>query len=119
MPNPLSDPTFPQNLEAERAILGSILLDNGALNGVVEGLGSDVFFSESNRFLFNISTTARRLPSPSRRSRTCLRPNPSRWYCHQNCHHRMVVFGFFCPPETCTRTNRWPSNAVLSERADS
>ncbi|HEV2176759.1 MAG TPA: replicative DNA helicase [Terriglobia bacterium] len=42
----------PHNLEAERALLGSILLDNQALNVALEALGRDDFFSESNRVLF-------------------------------------------------------------------
>src|SRR5579863_9629153 len=47
-----ADRTFPQNLEAERALLGSILLDNQALSVAVEALIRDDFFSESNRILF-------------------------------------------------------------------
>lgn len=43
----------PQNLEAERALLGSIILDNGALNLVVGTVGRDDFFSESNRAIFS------------------------------------------------------------------
>ena len=40
---------FPHSLEAERAVLGSILLDNGALNVVIESVGKDDFFSEAHR----------------------------------------------------------------------
>ncbi len=44
--------TFPHNLEAERALLGSILLDNGALNLALSGMGKDDFFSEAHRVTF-------------------------------------------------------------------
>jgi replicative DNA helicase len=39
-------------LEAERALLGSILLDNSALNVALEGVGKDDFFSEAHRITF-------------------------------------------------------------------
>jgi replicative DNA helicase len=48
-----SDRTVPQNLEAERALLGSILLDNSALNLALEGVGKDDFFSEAHRITFD------------------------------------------------------------------
>jgi len=44
--------TVPQNLEAERAVLGSVLLDNSALNLVVEAISKDDFFSECHRIIF-------------------------------------------------------------------
>lgn len=45
--------TFPHNLEAERALLGSVLLDNGTLNVMVETLGREDFFSESHRLILD------------------------------------------------------------------
>ncbi|HEV2348221.1 MAG TPA: replicative DNA helicase [Terriglobia bacterium] len=42
----------PHSLEAERALLGSIILDNGALNLVVGIVNRDDFFSEANRIAF-------------------------------------------------------------------
>jgi len=39
----------PQNLEAEQSILGGILLDNNALNNVLEILGMGDFYSEAHR----------------------------------------------------------------------
>jgi replicative DNA helicase len=48
----VSEKTFPHNLEAERALLGSILLDNGALNVALGLLGKDDFFSEAHRIAF-------------------------------------------------------------------
>ena len=39
----------PQNLEAEQSILGGILLDNLALNTVLELLETDDFYSEAHR----------------------------------------------------------------------
>jgi len=43
----------PHNLEAERALLGSIILDNGALNLAVGTVGRDDYFSESHRAIFS------------------------------------------------------------------
>jgi replicative DNA helicase len=40
-------------LEAERALLGSILLDNSALNLALEAVGKDDFFSEAHRITFD------------------------------------------------------------------
>jgi replicative DNA helicase len=48
----LSDRTVPHNLEAERALLGSILLDNSALNFALETLGKEDFYSEAHRHTF-------------------------------------------------------------------
>jgi len=42
----------PQNAEAEQSILGGILLDNQALNTVLELLGTKDFYSESHRRIF-------------------------------------------------------------------
>lgn len=46
----------PHSLEAERALLGSILLDNGALNLAVGTVNKDDFFSEANRLTFGKMT---------------------------------------------------------------
>jgi replicative DNA helicase len=58
------DRTLPHNLEAERALLGSILIDNGALNVALETLDKDDFFSEAHRLTFD------RMVGISERSRT-------------------------------------------------
>ncbi|MBN2569536.1 MAG: replicative DNA helicase [Deltaproteobacteria bacterium] len=42
----------PQNLEAEQSILGGILLDNSAVNNVIEILDADDFYSEAHRKIF-------------------------------------------------------------------
>jgi replicative DNA helicase len=44
-------------LEAERALLGSILLDNSALNTALEGLRKDDFFSDAHRITFEKMTS--------------------------------------------------------------
>ncbi len=44
---------LPHNLEAERALLGSVLLDNGTLNVILETLGRDDFFSENHRLILD------------------------------------------------------------------
>jgi replicative DNA helicase len=43
---------LPQNLEAERSILGAVLLDNHALNAAVEKLRSEDFFLPQHRRIF-------------------------------------------------------------------
>src|SRR5208282_3516577 len=43
---------LPHNLEAERSILGAILLDNHALNAAVERLRSEDFFLPQHRHIF-------------------------------------------------------------------
>src|SRR4030043_1291264 len=52
------DPSFykgpPQNIEAEQSILGSILLENSALNSALEILSKDDFYNEGHRKIFNI-----------------------------------------------------------------
>jgi replicative DNA helicase len=48
----LADRAVPQNLEAERALLGSVLLDNGALSVALEFISKDDFFSEAHRTAF-------------------------------------------------------------------
>jgi len=49
---PLAELKAPHNLEAERALLGSVILDNEALNHVVGIVGRNDFFSEANRVTF-------------------------------------------------------------------
>ena len=43
----------PQNLEAELSILGGILIDNDAINKVLEVLDSSAFYRENNRKIFD------------------------------------------------------------------
>ncbi|HUK30153.1 MAG TPA: DnaB-like helicase N-terminal domain-containing protein, partial [Candidatus Acidoferrum sp.] len=43
---------LPHNLDAERSILGAILLDNHALNPAVEKLKTDDFFLDPHRRIF-------------------------------------------------------------------
>src|SRR5438094_2763550 len=43
---------LPHNLEAERALLGSVLLDNGALNTILEVVRKDDFFADAHRIAF-------------------------------------------------------------------
>jgi replicative DNA helicase len=44
---------LPQNLEAERSILGAILLDNNALNAAVEHLKPEDFFHDHHRRIYS------------------------------------------------------------------
>jgi replicative DNA helicase len=44
---------LPQNLDAERSVLGAILLDNHALNMAVEKLKPEDFFLDQHRRIFN------------------------------------------------------------------
>ncbi len=48
----LGEKALPHNFEAEKALLGSILLDNGALNVALGVLSKDDFFSEGHRVTF-------------------------------------------------------------------
>jgi replicative DNA helicase len=48
----VSEKAFPHNLEAERALLGSILLDNGVLNQALEVIDKNDFFSDGHRTIF-------------------------------------------------------------------
>jgi replicative DNA helicase len=54
----------PQNLDAEQSVLGAILLDNEAINQVVEVLGDIDFYRESHRQIFRamVELTDRNLP---------------------------------------------------------
>src|SRR5579872_5220283 len=53
----VTEKAFPHNLEAERALLGSILLDNGVLNRTLEIVDKNDFFSDSHRTMFEKMTT--------------------------------------------------------------
>jgi len=48
----VSEKAFPHNLEAERALLGSVLMDNGALNQALEFIDKNDFFSDAHRTMF-------------------------------------------------------------------
>lgn len=43
----------PQNLEAEQAVLGGMLIDNDAINRVIEVVGADDFYRENHRKIFD------------------------------------------------------------------
>jgi DnaB-like helicase N terminal domain/Protein of unknown function (DUF3987) len=49
----VSEKSLPHSLDAERALLGSILLDADSLALVLPELGRDDFFVESHRFIFD------------------------------------------------------------------
>jgi replicative DNA helicase len=49
---PIKDKTLPQNLEAERTVLGAIVVDNEAFNGAAELLSRDDFYREAHRRVF-------------------------------------------------------------------
>jgi replicative DNA helicase len=51
--SPALERPLPQNLDAERSILGAILLDNHALNAAIESLKPEDFFLEQHRRVFN------------------------------------------------------------------
>jgi len=52
MPIETGEHILPHNQEAEKALLGSILLDESALNIVLENLVKEDFYSESHRLIF-------------------------------------------------------------------
>jgi DnaB helicase-like protein/AAA domain-containing protein len=45
-------PTLPNNLEAERALLGAVLLDNASLNAVSDKIEPNAFFHEHHRKIY-------------------------------------------------------------------
>jgi replicative DNA helicase len=48
----MSDRTLPHNLEAEKCVLGAILIDNPSFNQAAEVIGSDDFFRDAHRRIF-------------------------------------------------------------------
>ncbi|MGO9642823.1 MAG: replicative DNA helicase [Candidatus Acidiferrales bacterium] len=49
---PVLERPLPQNLDAERSVLGAILIDNNALNVALERLRADDFLSDYNRRIY-------------------------------------------------------------------
>ena len=49
---PVLERPLPQNLDAERSVLGAILIDNNALNVAIERLRAEDFLSDYNRRIF-------------------------------------------------------------------
>jgi len=64
MGDPFFDKGLPSNVEAERSILGAILLDNAVCNQAIELLRRDDFFLDSHRRIFDkmIALTERLMP---------------------------------------------------------
>jgi replicative DNA helicase len=62
--DPFFDKGLPSNVEAERSILGAILLDNAVCNQAIELLRRDDFFLDSHRRIFDkmVSLTERLMP---------------------------------------------------------
>ena len=54
---------LPHNLDAERSILGSIILENGALNQAQEILREDDFYREGHRRIFRVMGTLHEVSS--------------------------------------------------------
>jgi replicative DNA helicase len=48
----MSDRTLPHNLEAEKCVLGAILIDNPSFNQAAEVIASDDFFRDAHRRIF-------------------------------------------------------------------
>lgn len=55
----------PQNMEAEQSVLGGILLENQALNNVLEILAGNDFYSEGHRKIFDAITDLSERGEPS------------------------------------------------------
>jgi replicative DNA helicase len=51
-PEPILEKPLPNNLDAERSVLGAVLLDNNALNAAVENLKPEDFFLDQHRRVF-------------------------------------------------------------------
>lgn len=54
----------PSSLEAEKAVIGGVLLENDALNLILEGLSAEDFYSEANSVIFDCMTTLYRRTQP-------------------------------------------------------
>ncbi|MCL4811863.1 MAG: replicative DNA helicase [Vicinamibacteraceae bacterium] len=52
MPDPVIDRALPHNLEAERSVLGAILIRNDALNHATEIIDAPDFFRDAHRVIF-------------------------------------------------------------------
>lgn len=48
----MSDRTLPHNLDAEKSVLGAILIDNNAINLAIENIGAADFFRVAHRLIF-------------------------------------------------------------------
>ncbi len=46
--------TYPQNLDAERAVLGGIIIENEAMGRVLEHIGPEDFYREAHRQVFSV-----------------------------------------------------------------
>src|SRR5919197_6789216 len=53
MPETVAERTLPHNLEAERSVLGAILLHNDAFNLAAEVIDSGDFFRDAHRRIFD------------------------------------------------------------------
>src|SRR5438093_13089618 len=53
MPEAVAERTLPHNLEAERSVLGAILLHNDAFNLAAEVIDSHDFFRDAHRRIFD------------------------------------------------------------------
>jgi replicative DNA helicase len=53
MPPPVAERTLPHNLEAERSVLGAILIQNDAYNTAVELLRPEDFYRDAHRRIFD------------------------------------------------------------------
>src|SRR5947199_2276729 len=51
------DRTLPHNAEAERTVLGAVLIDNAAFNSAAEILGRDDFHREAHRRIYDAMAT--------------------------------------------------------------
>lgn len=52
--SPFIERVPPQNLEAERAVLGAMLLDKGAIGRVLETLDEDCFYKEAHKKIYSV-----------------------------------------------------------------
>ena len=53
MPEPSLEKVPPQNLDAEMAVLGSMLIDEGAIGVAIENIDKHTFYSDSHRKVFD------------------------------------------------------------------
>ncbi len=64
----LSDRLPPQHLEAERGVLGSILLDNEVMHDIVVFLRTEDFYRDAHQIIYAASSTSSGATTRSRKS---------------------------------------------------
>ena len=71
---------MPQNLEAEQAVLASVLLDTEAAFSILSSLESEDFYSNSHQVIFDAMISLNRENKPVDFTGDCCRADRDGWY---------------------------------------